>query len=124
MLSLLLDEHLSPAIARQLRSRLAEIRVLSLREWEAGAYLQAADDAVLVAAGRQQLTLVTYDQRTIVPLLKAWGERGLTHGGVILVDTRTLAPSDIGGLVAALTLVWERFGRDEWTNRVVYLTAR
>jgi len=67
--------------------------------------------------------LVTYDLRTIVPLLKAWGEQGVDHGGVILVDGRTLAPNDFGGLTRALGALWNAERRASWANRVIYLTA-
>ena len=98
MLRLLLDEHLSPVIAQQVRSRNPRISILSLHAWEAGSYLQQGDDLLLRTAYTQQLTLVTYDQRTILPLLAAWGEAGIAHGGVIFVDTHTLLPNDFGGL--------------------------
>jgi hypothetical protein len=38
------------------------------------------------AAARAGLTLVTYDQRTIPPLLVSLAEQGLSHGGVIFVN--------------------------------------
>ena len=124
MLRLVLDEHVSPAVAAQLRQHNPEIGVLSPQEWEGGAYLHASDASLLRAAAEQRLTLVTYDQRTIVPLLKEWGEQGLSHGGVVLVDGRTVAPDDIGGLVRALADLRRSLGQVEWTDRVVYLAAR
>ncbi len=38
-LRLLLDEHLSPAIAEQLRLHHPDVAIFSLQEWEGGAYL-------------------------------------------------------------------------------------
>lgn len=122
MLRLLLDEHLSPALAASLRASIPELTVLTLQAWAGGAHLQSGDEDLLTAARAEHLTLVTYDQRTIVPLLRSWGERGLDHGGAILVDTRTLAPNDLGGLARGLTGLWAAHGRLDWTNRVVYLT--
>ena len=75
LLRLLLDEHLSPTIAEHLRRRNPQIAILSLQEWEQGAYLRAEDALLLTVARQQRLTLVTYDQRTIVPLLKSWVSR-------------------------------------------------
>jgi hypothetical protein len=49
-------------------------------------------------AAEQDLTLVTYDRRTIPPWLKAWAEEGRRHGGVVFVDEKTIPPADIGGL--------------------------
>ena len=57
-------------------------------EWEAGSFLGQDDAACLQSAFAQRLTLVTYDRRTIPPLLKAWAEEGRHHGGVIFVDSR------------------------------------
>ena len=50
-------------------------------------------------AYRQGLTLVTYDTKTIVPLLKMWGEQGVTHGGVIFVKASTIAPHNIAWII-------------------------
>ena len=38
------------------------------------------------------LTLVTYDRRTIPPLLKTWAEEERTHGGVVFVDEKRFRP--------------------------------
>ena len=73
-----------------------------MAEWEDGSYLGQADAAGLRAAAAQELTLVTYDRRTIPPLLKAWAEEERHHAGVVFVDDRTISPVDIGGLVRAL----------------------
>ncbi|HXI18203.1 MAG TPA: DUF5615 family PIN-like protein, partial [Chloroflexota bacterium] len=94
MLSLLLDEHISPVVAQQLRSKWLALpaprcSVLSLHEWQDGTALGWPDEMVLQAAQAQQLTLVTYDQRTILPLIKVWGEAGTSHGGVIFIDEKT-----------------------------------
>jgi hypothetical protein len=112
VLQFLLDAHLSPVIAQQISTRRPEITVISLRDWEDGAYLDAEDAVILARAHEQGLTLVTYDQRTIMPLVKEQGEQGLPHGGVIFVDQRTLAPNDFGGLVRALCQIC-REGRVE-----------
>ena len=73
----------------------------------------------LLEAAKQRLTLVTYDRRTIPPLLKSWAEAGRAHGGVTLVDDKTIAPSNIGALVWALAeLIKKSFNpaifRREW----------
>ena len=123
MLRLLTDEHISPAVAMQAPSRCRGISIEAMRRWEGGHYLGATDQLVLQEAHRQKLTLVTFDLRTIPPLLRLWAEQGVDHSGVILVDEQTLAPDDIGGLVAALCAVWKAQGKEDWTNRVVFLRA-
>jgi hypothetical protein len=76
---------------------------------------------VLREAHKQRLTLVTFDLKTIPPLLRLWAEQGIDHGGVILVDERTFAQNDIGGLITALCVLSKAEAESVWTNRVVYL---
>lgn len=122
MLRLLLDEHVSPAIAIQLARRGCKVEVSALQEWEGGAYRGVPDPELLTAAAARGWTLVTFDRRTIVPLLKTWAEAGISHGGVVFVGDRTLSPSDIGGLVRALAQLAASHGELDWTDRVVFLT--
>jgi len=120
---LLLDEHISPAVARGLSSAgAADFVVAALREWQGGAYLEASDALILQAALTDGWTLVTYDLRAIPLLLKEWGEQGIAHGGVILVDKRSIAQNDIGGLIRALSRLVAALGDARWQNRIVSLT--
>jgi hypothetical protein len=121
MLKLLLDEHISPDVANGLRRRNHAIEILGLVEWEDGYFLGQEDSACLREAATQGLTLVTYDRRTIPPLLKTWAEEEQTHGGVIFVDEKTISPADIGGLVWALTRLARKTGNWDWTNRIYFL---
>jgi len=121
MLKLLLDEHISPDVANGLRRRNRAIDVRYMVEWEDGHFLGQEDSACLREAAAQGLTLVTYDRRTIPPLLKTWAEEERTHGGVIFVDEKTISPADIGGLVWALTRLTRGTGNWEWTNRIYFL---
>jgi hypothetical protein len=123
MLRLLTDEHISPAVARQGSARCRGIRIVATREWEQGHLLSATDEVVLQKAHEQKLTLVTFDLRTIPPLLRLWAEQGVDHSGVVLVDERTLPQDDIGGLVHALCALWRAQNDMDWTNRVVFLRA-
>ena len=124
MLRLLLDEHISPAVADQLVVRCPEALVLALADWAGGKYLACPDGELLDVAHEHHLTLVTYDLRTIAPLLKDWAERGHKHSGVILVDDRTVKSNDIGGLMLALERLWRAQHQLNWKDRVVYLTGR
>jgi hypothetical protein len=121
MLKLLLDEHISPTVADGLRRRNRLLAVSCLAEWEGGEFLGQQDSACLEQAAAQGLTLVTYDRRTIPPLLKAWAEEGRRHGGVIFVDQKTILPSDIGALVRALSELSRKTAKWHWTNRVCFL---
>jgi len=121
MLKLLLDEHISPEVADGLGRRNRSLIVRHMAEWEGGAFMGEEDSACLREAARQGLTLVTYDRRTIPPLLKAWAEQDFRYGGVIFVDEKTISPADIGGLVRALTDLSEQTGKWDWTDRVCFL---
>ena len=124
MLKLLLDEHISPDVAHGLDRRNRALEVRYLVEWEDGRFLGQEDSACLREAAAQGFTLVTYDRRTIPPLLKTWAEEERTHGGVIFVDERTISPADIGGLVWALTRRARETGNWDWTNRIYFLGRR
>ena len=121
MLKLLLDEHISPDVANGLRRRNRAIEVRYMSEWEGGRFLGQDDFVCLREATAQGLTLVTYDRRTIPPLLKTWTETEQAHGGVVFVDEKTISPADIGGLVWALLSLARAAGNWDWTNRVCFL---
>ena len=121
MLKLLLEEHISPTVADGLRRRDRLLVVSCMAEWEDGKFLGLQDSACFQQAAAQGLTLVTYDRRTIPPLLKAWAEEERKHGGVIFVDEKTISPSDTGSLIRALSDLSRKTGKWDWTNRVCFL---
>lgn len=121
MLKLLLDEHISPAVATGLRRLRPSISVCGMVEWEGGGFLGQDDAVCLRHAAARGWTLVTYDRRTIPPLLKTWAEAGLHHGGVIFIDEKTISPADIGGQVHALAALAREAARWEWADRVIFL---
>jgi hypothetical protein len=121
VLKFLLDEHISPDVADALRRRNRTIIVRYMVEWENGNFLGQEDSACLQEAATQGLTLVTYDRRTIPPLLKVWGEEERKHCGVVFVDEKTISLADIGGLVWALTRLLKEAEKWDWTNRVFFL---
>jgi len=120
MLKLLLDEVISPDVASSLR-RSRAIIVTGMAEWEGGNFLGQGDAACLREAAAQGLTLVTYDRRTIPPLLKAWAEEERSHGGVIFVDEKSISQAEIDGLVSSLTRLTNEARKWDWTNRVSLL---
>ena len=121
MLSLLLDENLSPEITAQIRSKRPEILIVSIHSWQEGRFLAQPDESILTAAGAEGITLVTYDQKTILPLLVQWGQAGTDHAGVIFIDHRSIASSNFGALIRSLTALWDSGHDADWTNAVTYL---
>lgn len=121
MLKLLLDEHISPRVAEGLRRSHRRLTVHFMAGWEDGRFLGQDDSACLEHAADQGLTLVTYDRRTIPPLLKDWAEAEREHGGVIFIDEKTISPSDIGGQVRSLSRLVKEAANWDWTNRICFL---
>ena len=124
MLRLLLDEHLSPRIVTQFRAKWPQAHIDSVLLWEDGRLAGSPDDVLLAEVRGQGRTLVTYDQSTIIPLLKDWAEQGIGHGGVIFVDDRTIAQNNVGRLTMSLGALWMAEKNSDWTDAVVYLTRR
>jgi len=122
VLKLLLDEHISPDVAAGVRRRLPAQKIWALVEWEGGNLIGQDDEICMAEAARQRLTLVTYDRRTIPPLLKRWAEAGRSHAGVVFVDEKTIAPADVGGLVRAIIELARLSSRWDWTDHIVFLT--
>jgi hypothetical protein len=121
MVKLLLDEHISPAVAEGLRRRNRSLAVVCMAAWEDGEFLGQQDSVCLQEAAMQGLTLVTHDRRTIPLLLKVWAEEGRKHGGVIFVDEKTISPADTGGLVRALSELARSTTRWDWSERICFL---
>lgn len=121
MVKLLLDEHISPAVAHGLRRRNRLLVVVCMADWEKGEFLAQPDSVCLQEAAVQGLTLVTDDRRTIPPLLKVWAEEGRQHGGVIFVDEKTISPADTGSLVRALSELARTAARWDWSDRICFL---
>ncbi len=121
MLKLLLDEHISPDVAVGLRRRNSRLIVHSMVGWEGGNFLGQEDSVCLQEASVQGLTLVTYDRRSIPPLLKRWAEEAHSHAGVIFIDEKTISPADIGGLVKALSMLMKEARTWDWTDRIGFL---
>lgn len=122
-LSYLLDEHISYSIARQIQSKRPDIEISSVRFWRDGALQGQSDESLLRAATEDGYTLVTYDQKTIPPLLTEWSISGQQHNGVIFVDNRTVPAGDTGGLVRALILHWDRSSSRDRKNAIDFLRA-
>ena len=102
---LLLDEHLSPVVAEQLRARGIDAVAVSDR-----AELRGRDDPhILETAAAEARAVVTRNLRDFLPLDSQWASQGRRHAGIVCV-TYSRFPEDasfIGRLTEAL---------DEWVR--------
>ncbi len=121
-LSLLLDENISPVVAKQIRQKRPNIRIQSVHQWRVGEYLSVPDEILIEAANEEELTLVTYDTQILSELAFLF-EEGTPFGGLIFVDEKTVPNNDFGKLVRALTTLWDMQNEREWSCRLVFLPA-
>ena len=120
---LLTDENVAPAAAEQVKSKRPDIVILSIYRWRGGAFLGKADRLLIEAAHSEGWKLLTYDQKTIPPLLLELAAVGADHGGVVFVDEETIASRDIGGLVKAILVLFDRCAGWDWASRISFLDA-
>ena len=122
MLAFLTDEHISHVVAEQVQKKRANIRIESVLQWRNGTLRQTADDLILAAAQEERLTLVTYDQKTIPPILVELAMNDGHHSGVVFVDRNSLSSENIGGLVQALIALYDQHHHLDWTDTVMFLS--
>ncbi len=120
-LRFLLDENMSQTVAAQVRYHRPELFIESVHIWHKGVFEGRADEALLQAAFAESLTLVTYDQKTIPPLLADLYANGESHSGIVFVDYYTIPSNDFGALTRALISLWEQFGSEDWRDRIRFL---
>jgi hypothetical protein len=121
MLRFLLDEHISPAVADGLTRLIPSITVHAIPHWEGGRVLGHPDEVCLEEATKSDLTLVSFDLRTLPSLLRTWSAEGRDHAGVVLIDEATISQREIGRLIRALAALYSRSHQLDWTNRIVFL---
>ncbi len=92
----------------------------SLLEWREGSLRGRDDSIVLAATAEAGYALVTYDLRTIPPLLRVWAAKGLSHHGVVFIDERTCRPQDFSAVADALIRIWDDMRTFEWRDRVAF----
>jgi hypothetical protein len=116
---LLLDAHLSDALAAGLRARghdanaaQADVRLRHL-----------ADPDLLEEAARQERAVVTYNVRDYVPLAREWAVTGRHHWGIIVIHSRSIAQYDVGTQLRALDALLAAYPpADAWRDQTIFLT--
>ncbi len=120
-LHLLLDELISPVVLEELRLRVARATVETLMAVGEGMFQDVSCGDLLAFVAQEKIIFVTYDRSAMAATLHNWRETGYPHGGVIVIDDKTVPPSDIQGLVGLLQKLVELSVNWDWANRVVYL---
>ena len=115
---ILLDEHISPVVAAQLRQRGHDVVALVERP-----ELRGSDDAVVLAVvAREGRALVTADVGLVAMATRAsaWGDG---HAGVVMISgVFRKRPGSIGPLVQALDDLLRRWPADDaFAERVIWL---
>ena len=106
MFRLLLDEHILPKLAEQIRAEVPGAEVESLHFWRGGRLLHQPDARILREALEAGWSLRTFDLATIPAHLAELAAAGAAHHGVIFVSAKFFAQNDHGGLVRAIAAMW------------------
>jgi hypothetical protein len=117
---MLLDEHLSPLVARLLRDRGHDVVAVA----ERSDLLGLADQQLWVVATTERRAIVTENVRDYALLARTAAAAGGSHGGLVLISPRTFprARTATGRLVDALDRLVADHPGDALRDRTVWLT--
>jgi predicted nuclease of predicted toxin-antitoxin system len=104
LVRLLLDEHINPEVARQLRRRGADAITLSEARMRG-----AGDEQVLAFASTEERVLVTYNIGDFRQLQIEWHRLARRHAGIVFVSEKSVPQRDPGGLVKALRRLLQQY---------------
>jgi predicted nuclease of predicted toxin-antitoxin system len=116
---LLLDEHFSPQIARELRERGHDVSAVQ----ELPELRSLADHALLAHAVDDRRTLLTNNVSDFVIVARRWAEEGRDHYGLLFTSDASMPRTreGIGRFVEALQRLMEAHpGRDDLMNRILW----
>jgi predicted nuclease of predicted toxin-antitoxin system len=99
---LLLDEHINPEVARQLRRK--GFDVLTVEE---ARMREASDELLLGFAAAEKRAVVTYNICDFQLLLLEWHRAGWHHSGIVFVSGKSISQKTVGPLVRALAKLLE-----------------
>jgi predicted nuclease of predicted toxin-antitoxin system len=119
---LLLDEHYSPEIARQLRSRGHDVVAVAARADLVG----LSDDALLRRMAQEQRAIMTNNVKDFMLLATRVAQGADDHYGLLFTSDRSMPRrSDaIGRVVDALDAFLQHHqGEDSYRNQVQWLSA-
>ena len=112
----LLDEHVNPAIQRQLHRRSLDLMVR--RVGETGAPPKGTPDPELLAwAETERFVLISEDRSTLPDCLRARLDGGGHSYGILWIRPGTT----VGRLIEELFLIWQVCEEDEFRDRGIYI---
>lgn len=116
---LLLDEHISPIVAAQLKRLGHDVHALS----EYPDLLGLDDMELLAHAMDQGRVFVSADHSTMPTAAQSLSTTRGTHGGVILISPKrhALNRGNPGPLIAALTELIERPSQEDLVGQILWL---
>ncbi|MGQ0572119.1 MAG: DUF5615 family PIN-like protein [Armatimonadota bacterium] len=117
---LLLDVHVSPAVAAALKRRGCDVTSAA----EDPALARLDDAALLAEATRQRRAVVTYDIRDFTLLSREWAMSERRHWGIILIHARTIPSKDMGGQLKALQRLLEDAPKDDALRSLTFFLER
>ncbi len=121
MASFLIDENISTIVAEQLLRDNPSASIISIHHWHNGKFCGVEDEIILKEACIEMLTLITYDLKTIRPVLKMWNEIGQDHAGVIFIDDKSIANNDYGALIKSILQIYMQLKDTDFKNRIHFL---
>ena len=114
---LLLDEMISPQVAKQL----LRLGIDAVTARDRGT-LGSGDDEQLDDAASERRTIVTYNIADFVALARQYSDDGRAHYGIILISHASIPQRDVGAQVSALASFAARYPSDEsLQDQVVFL---
>jgi Domain of unknown function (DUF5615) len=119
---LMLDEHYSPEIARQLRTRSHDVVAVAERADLVG----LGDDELLGQMAKEHRAIMTNNVKDFMPLATSAAQRADHHYGILFTSDRGLPRrSDaIGRVVDALDAFLQRHqSEDSYRNQVQWISA-
>jgi len=117
-LALLLDEHLSPALAQMLRNR--GVDAVPLQHWREGTLLGQPDEQLLIEAAKESRILVSYDVATLGQAAQELTLSGQEHAGVLLISSKTVPPDAYSRLSDIMESFAGNYSSDYLRNVVLF----
>lgn len=120
-MKILLETHIAKATLAALAKTAPMIEAEHLARWREGSLRNASDVDILAACHEERRVFVSFDLRTIPPLLRHWAAEGRDHSGVVFGDENTVRPNSPAEVAAALAALAAEIGDADTANMIRFL---